>query len=527
MEEYKRPKFEVKYMPVKKTYQVNNIVKIQGEALGFAGNKVSDEKVEYRVNRIVQFPRWYHWYYPPYRSAPQEITYGETITDKTGKFNINFKAIPDEKINPKSLPVFHYKVTAKVTDINGETHSKTTTVYVGYHSMNATISIDNKIDKTLKEQHKLSIDTRNLNGEFVGAKGSIRIYKLQSPKYVLRPRPWNAPDYKLLPKEEYKKIFPHEAYENEHNPINWKQAKLVFDNSFDTKKSKEIKLKNLTNWVSGLYHVELSSIDKFGKKVKDIKRFSIHSKEDKSPPDNQLFIYSLNKKDLKAGETLELTLGSCAKKLNVFLEVEKNKKISNKHHIVLNNNKKTIKIPINKEDVGGFSLHYSYAAYNSFKSGILNIHVPYPQKSLQIETLTFRDKLKPGDEETWSFKIKGKREEKISAEILASMYDKSLDQFKPHSWRFNPNYFPRYYSNYRINSSFSFNKNNFWGNFLTFNGHKYMPIQYYDQLNWFGLYFFQRRFYRSVMSLEEADMAAPRVREKNQLKLVKFMPMEQ
>ena len=104
----------------------------------------------------------------------------------------------------------------------------------------------------------------------------------------------------------------------------------------------------------------------------------------------------------------------------------------------LNNETKTIKIPVTQSDLGGFAIKYHFVNYNSFQNGTELISVPHPQKSLQIETLTFRDKLQPGVEETWRFKIKGPKGEKVSAELLASMYDMSLDQFKTHQWDFNP-----------------------------------------------------------------------------------------
>src|SRR5690606_38406054 len=97
-------------------------------------------------------------------------------------------------------------------------------------------------------------------------------------------------------------------------------------------------------------------------------------------------------------------------------------------------------------DYGGFVVHVSYAAFNSFHSSSLLINVPYPKSELEIETLTFRDKLQPGTDETWSFKIKGPKGEQVAAELLASMYDASLDQFKPQQWQFSPLYQPQYYS---------------------------------------------------------------------------------
>ena len=140
-----------------------------------------------------------------------------------------------------------------------------------------------------------------------------------------------------------------------------------------------------------------------------------------------------------------------------------------------------------KEDVGGFGVNYSFAAFNSYQSGTELISVPYPNTELNIETTTFRDKLKPVQDETWSFKIKGPQGDQVSAELLASMYDASLDQFKPHTWSFNPINKPTYYSYNRSNANASFGTQ-YFRVYTDLTNSNYSQQQY-DQLKWFGFYF--------------------------------------
>ncbi|NNK76336.1 MAG: alpha-2-macroglobulin, partial [Maribacter sp.] len=185
VEEYKRPKFETSFEPITDSFKVNDSIVVTGKATAYAGSNITQAKVTYRVKRIVNFPRWYFWYRPYFNSPPQEIAHGETITDASGKYQIKFKGIPDNTIDKASLPIFNYEVTADVTDINGETHSTTTTVRVGYHAMTANISINESVDKD-KKDNKLTVNTKNLNGQFVPAKGVIRIFKYKAPSNVLR-----------------------------------------------------------------------------------------------------------------------------------------------------------------------------------------------------------------------------------------------------------------------------------------------------------------------------------------------------
>ncbi|MBA6154230.1 alpha-2-macroglobulin [Gelidibacter gilvus] len=486
VEEYKRPKFETKLLPITETFKVNDSVAVKGNALAYAGSTITDAKVVYRVHRKVQYPRWYYWYRPWFNSEPQEIAHGESMTDKDGNFDIKFKAIPDESVDKSSLPVFNYEITADVTDLNGETRSATTIVNVGYHALLAHISVENQLDKSKKE-HQLSISTKNLNGEFVAAQGTVKIYKLQAPKEVLRSRPWPAPDYHALTRGEFKKIFPHEAYQNEHNPETWDKGKMVFETNFDTSKSKEITLNNLKRWESGNYIIILESQDRFGQLVKDQARTFVFSPEDKTLPDNQLFSVSTDQSTYKIGQNVIITFGSAAENVVVTVDVEKGQKTTNTYIVPLNNNKKTIAIPVTDADLGGFAIHYSFAAFNSFQSGTQTIAVPYPKSELTIETQTFRDKLEPGTDETWSFNIKGPQGDKVSAELLASMYDMSLDQFQPHQWQFSPLYQPTYYSHNQRRAIHSFGSTNFKV-YLPSKNLSY-PYQSYDQWNWFGLYF--------------------------------------
>ncbi|WP_299900940.1 MG2 domain-containing protein [uncultured Aquimarina sp.] len=500
VEEYKRPKFETKFNPVTETYKVNDSIHLTGTATAYAGSNITDAKVVYRVYRQVQYPRWCYWF-PSYGSEEQEITHGETKTNDNGEYKITFAALPDKSVSKENQPTFTYKVTADVTDINGETRSTTTYVNVGYHALIASLNISSEIDKTKKDQ-VLSVSTRNLNGELVENSGNIAIFKLQAPECPLRVRPWKAPDYKSSTKEEFKKLFPHDAFQNEDDFRNWKKSNSILEASYDTKETKdntkgtaEIGLKNLKKWETGKYIIELKTKDKFGQEVKDITYINVFDQSEKSIADNKLFEITTDKNAYAIGDDVLLKISSASEDIVITLDIEKNKQEVDTRIIRLSNNSKTIKIPVNKTDLGGFAISYSFANYNAYQSGTIPITVPYEPTQLSIETKTFRDKLQPGQQETWSFTIKGPKGDKVSAELLASMYDASLDQFKPHQWYFNPINRPVFYSYSQRNANKSFTKGKFniyphklWKTSFT--------SQYYDQLNWFGLYFGNSYNYR-------------------------------
>ncbi|MEZ4840547.1 MAG: MG2 domain-containing protein [Flavobacteriaceae bacterium] len=485
VEEYKRPKFEVSFLPVIETFKINDSVTVTGNAKAFAGSTITDAKVVYRVYRTPQFSEWYWYRRPQYNYEEMEITHGETITDADGNFSIDFKAIPDLSISKESLPIFNYRITADVTDINGETRSTSTQVNVGYHMLNATIVTDFKLNKKEKN-HTIMVSTTNLNGQPVAAKGLLSIYKLQAPEHVLRKRPWEAPDYQLLSKEEFKEYFPHDAYTNEDDLYNRAKGNMFFSADVNTDKTTEVTLKNISKWTSGNYIILFESKDKNGQLVKDEKYITVFSESDKKLADNELFSIKTDKDSYSVGETAKISLGSASKDISVVLTIEKDDK-KDTRILHLSDDIQTINIPVNEKDLGGFSINYYYVNNNEFNSGRLLVKVPYPNKELTVETNTFRDKLQPGQEETWSFTIKGPKGDKVAAEVLASMYDASLDQFRGHYWSFNPIYHPYNYNYNRANANHSFGNDNF-----TYYG-KYQQLSYkqqsYDQLNWFGFSF--------------------------------------
>ncbi|WP_341220917.1 alpha-2-macroglobulin family protein [Polaribacter atrinae] len=509
VEEYKRPKFETAFKPITESYKINDLITINGFTKAFSGANITDAKVVYRVHRKVQFPSWYYWRRPNTTSSSQEIIHGESNTDENGAFKIVFNAIPDESIDKESLPIFNFEITADVTDINGETRSATSIVNVGYHALVATILSENNINKNSND-NILNIDTKNLNGEFIPAKGNIKIYKLEAPKTPLRKRPWATPDYQDISENEFKKLFPNDAYsENEMDATNWTKGILVFSENFNTEISKKLLLKDTKNWISGKYKIVLESKDKFSQKVKDEKIVTLFATKEKQVADNNLFIIHADKPSYKIHDTVEITVGSASKDITVIVQIEKNHTLIETHLLKLNNTTKTIKIPVNKDDLGGFAVKYHFVNYNYFKSGSLLINVTEEIENIEIETNIFRDKLLPGQDETWSFTIKNDKNDELAAEVLASMYDASLDQFKPHNWSFNPiTSKPKYYSYTHSSADNSFS-NTYFNVVNTQRNQFGYPTVSYASYSWFGFHFGNNRNLYLRKSMTRANAPSP------------------
>tara|TARA_R110002020_G_scaffold137434_2_gene306552 strand:- start:88089 stop:94160 length:6072 start_codon:yes stop_codon:yes gene_type:complete len=486
VEEYKRPKFETSIQSPTESYRVNDSIYLKGSANAFAGGAISNAKVSYRVRRTVYYPGWFYWSRPYVPQTSQEIAHGSTITDNSGNYAIAFKALPDQTSPREDLPIFQYEITAEVTDINGETRTANSIVKVGYHALLATLHLPSTLERDSADL-AISLSTTNLNGEAVPAKGSVKMYKLVPPKQVLRKRPWEAPQYNAMDKEGFKKLFPHEAFGQEDEITKWEKGQMVWESEFNTETSSDLKLDPKDRWPSGNYVMELVTHDKFGQEVKDVAYTKLDGKHDVAVPDNQLFDIGTDKDKYEPGDTAVVTLSSAAQNITVTLYVERDKNVVSAQTLLLNNDKHSVEIPVGEGDLGGFSVGYSLSAYNGFVSGTLPINVPSPKKDLVLETVTFRNKMTPGAKEKWQFKIKGPKGEKVAAELLAGMYDASLDAFKPHSWYFDPNYRAPYYPNIYINAHQSYGIAHF-DSFNPVERTTFDP-QNYDRLNWFGFSF--------------------------------------
>ncbi|GAB4107738.1 hypothetical protein GCM10028791_01850 [Echinicola sediminis] len=460
VEEYKRPTFEASFEAIKEEYQVNDSIALHGTAQSFSGSPLSNAKVVYRVHRKVEMPYWYYFRRSFPQGQSQEIAYGELETDPEGNFTIPFRAVPDPSVDKEQQPVFHYEVTAEITDISGETRSTQTTVNVGYHAL--LLNLETQASWT-KQQDSLSlqVNSSNLNGEFIPAKGKVTIYKLQAPDRVLRKAAWEAPDYKRWEKEEFKALFPHDPYDKESMMESWDKAEVVWEQNFDTDTSKTMLVSDFGRWSAGQYLVYVEALDKYGQQVKTEQFIKLEDDKARKVTENQLFEIKLDKKQYKPGELAKLTLGTAARDLTVAIMVEKAGKIRSTQLLKLRDEYKSLNIPVEENDWGGFVIHYSLAFANSAQTGQLSVNVPYQKSELKIETLSFRNKIHPRSQQHWTFKIKGPQKDKVAAELLASMYDASLDQFQPHRWSFQPIRNRPYNSQLSLDTNISFGRGYF------------------------------------------------------------------
>ncbi|HLC83803.1 MAG TPA: alpha-2-macroglobulin family protein, partial [Bacteroidia bacterium] len=464
-----------------------------------SGAKIDGAEVKYRVVRNASFPYWWYWWRGYYPQSPQmEITNGITTSNDTGAFFVDFKAIPDLSIPKSYEPTYSYTIYADVTDINGETHSSQTYVSAAYTALNLNVSIPALLEKGNKKA--FAIYSTNMSGQFEKAQGKVEIYKLIEPDKTYRTRAWSQPDKYIISKEEFEKDFPKDLYKDENNMYKWKRGEKVFEKNFSNTSTvvplktgtsttvnynDSVRFANLSSWKQGVYVMEAHSKDAYGEDVKDIKYFTVHSTTGTEVPSNEINWFNLiTNSALEPGEKAKFIVGSKEENVQVLFEIEHKGEIIKKEFITLNKEQKLIEIPIEEKHRGNFSFHYVFVKNNRVYSQNGVFTVPFTNKELDIEFETFRNKLLPGQNEEWKIKIKDRKGDKVAAEMMAALYDASLDAFKPNNWYFN--IYNNYYSNlyWETNSGFGIVNAQLYS--VDWNKYPYGAYKYYDQLNWFG-----------------------------------------
>ncbi|MBP6430889.1 MAG: alpha-2-macroglobulin [Ferruginibacter sp.] len=435
VEEYKRPKFFVEVAKPKGTYRVNDSIKVTGTAKGYAGNLIDGATVKYRVVRKVQYPIW--WEYGWYKrggygqNEEVEITNGTAKTDAKGEFIVNFKAQPDESVDKKSQPTFYYEVSADVTDINGETRSAETSVAVAYQALQLSIDIDEKVHAdSLKN---LKVGSTNINGIFEKANVNITITKLRSPNKYFRERYWQQPDQFVMSKDEYYTLFPYDLYKNETQKTAWPLAEKVIDKTDSTKESGQWSVINGL-WTSGWYKIIATSKDKYGEEVRAEKYIELINQLTNQHANQPITIIK-QKTTLEPGDKAQYNIATSFDKIWLIHTLSKMDKTNPTTYLTVTKAQSASSaISVGEQDRGGIAMNYAFVQHNRVYKGGESFTIPWSNKEVQINYSTFRDKLLPGANEKYTIKITGTKGQKLAAEVLASMYDASLDQFKPHNW---------------------------------------------------------------------------------------------
>ena len=418
VEEYKRPKFLVELGKPEQSPKLSETVQLNGRATDYTGAPIGSAKGKFSVTRQARWPVWWRWHYwrgGPIRSQQRQIAHGTFETQPDGSFVIEFDAVPDAGVPEESEPTFIYRVVADVTDGSGETRSDTTRVPVGYTTLQATMTAD--AWQTVAKPVELNITTQSLAGVPEPAKGTLTVHALEQPETVKRASLIRAPKPEV----------------DGANPETWPLGQAVSTHEVETDAKGLAKVE--ARLPVGVYRAVFETTDRLGKTVK-----AIHSLQVLDPAAKRLVIHlpqlvAAEQNSLEPGETFRLLWGTGYDTGRACIEVEHRHKITQRFWTAPGRTQRLLEVPVTGEMRGGFSVHVTQVRENRMLQRTHHVTVPWSNMKLNVKWERFVSKLRPGQEETWTTTITGPDAEKAVAEMVATLYDASLDAFAPHHWQ--------------------------------------------------------------------------------------------
>ena len=440
VEEYKRPKFEVHFNKLTKSYKLGDKVTFTGEAKAYAGNGIANAKVKYSIKKETKYPWRYYDGHTPH-STGQTIKQGEVKSNDKGIFEISFDTLIDKDLVNK-LSTYYYTVHVDISDSTGESHSTSKSIELGMVGIKVKIKMAEEFN--VEENKTVKLKTTNLDGTFQALQGEIIINKVSHKKELKNKRYWNYQkvDKPIYNKNKFHKLFPNYNYLIGEEK---QEALTVKSMTFDTGKSNILELGTLEQ---GEYTLTLKTTDENGIEVGSIKKFNIYDLKSQHPDHTTRLWQKTDKKSYAVGEDAVLHLKSSLENFPVLLSIQRGNKNIKEKWLTINGLKKAL-IKVEASDQGDIHYQLNYVHENRAYQEKGVIKVPW-ENSLKVEYLSFRDKLKPNEKEQWKIKISGQNKEKVMAQMVATMYDASLDALAVHQFDF-PNLFPNYYHSSALN----------------------------------------------------------------------------
>ena len=383
VEEYKRPTFDVTFEPVKVEYQVGDSIEVAGMAKTFAGAPVQNARVHYNISRSYA---WF-WRFMGRGSARWE---GEAMTDADGKFTVpvHFEIDSDRRESP--LWYYTYNIQADVTDGAGETQQANLSLPLGSTSM--VLNMDNLPDNLVKEKKlEIKLTAMNLSGEPVDTLVTYQVVEMEKQK---------------------------DGQE--------KEGRKVLTGTVEANKS--FVPEAIYALPSGNYRLKLSAKDTQGRECTASKNFLLFSLNDKRPPFVITDWFYQDGLEFDAASPATVYIGSSEKNVYLLYDVFAGNKRLESKRIELSDSVVSFRFPYKKEYGDGILVSMAFVKDGRLYSHNARIMKPAPEKKLQLKWTTFRDKLRPGQQEEWKLTVLYPDGRPAEAEMLATMYDASLDK---------------------------------------------------------------------------------------------------
>ena len=390
VEEYKRPTFEITFPKVNEKYNWGDTVVVKATAKTYAGIPVQGAKVEYQVTRRNQL-----WWWGA-GSAGQLVKTDSCVTREDGTFDVEIpleaslsgKDEVDMSDFMRIARFFNFEVSAIVTDISGESHEGVMSLPLGTKPTILTVDLPKRIETdSLKT---VTFAYRNASGMPISSRLKYRIDEGE-----------------------------------------WKDAEANVPVSIKEYASSASSASSSLVWKSGVHQLEaICGTDTLKQK------FTLFSMKDTHPvePTTEWY-YQTAKTFPRDGKPVYIQVGSSENGAHIVYSIIAGNKLLEKGAWELGDSIVTLPFTYKEEYASGIVLNYSFVKQGKCYTRMMSIARPLPEKKLNIAWKTFRNRLTPGQKEEWTLKITTPDGKPAKAQLMSVLYDKSLDQIAPHSWK--------------------------------------------------------------------------------------------
>ncbi len=439
VEEYKQPKFMVELGGENEEQNMENEAPqfgvpytVRGMAASYSGVAVSGARVHYTVTRS---PMWSRWYRFGYYAASADVVEGDTVTAADGSFLITFVPLPDSNVDLGRKPCFLYTVNVDVTDINGESHPAATTLRVGYR--NAFLYLEDDAEEVLTLDG-LTYKYVDINGRPLPTdKVKMNIALLRQPATPLLDAPAKAKGTKhTMSEAEFRKAFPMYAYGEDYNDKDTWPARGDSEKVQGSWTSQAAKpgARFKVQGESGVYRITLSAPG-----ADTVVAYRYVTAPDARKVQSQHLLWSdVDRTTAEVGDTVTVRFGSRFHDVEVYYTMNVGARQHTMRRFRVSDELRSICIVVDSTMLGGFTLNLFSIREGVVASASYSVDVPFSHKSLDVDVATFRDRLKPGQQEQWTVRVKSGKAKAESATLVMTMYDDALNSYGSTPWDFSP-----------------------------------------------------------------------------------------
>lgn len=445
VEEYKRPKFQVTLSPTRESPRLGEPVKVEGLALTLTGMPVASTEVRWRVTRTPEFqPFFAATRFHPSRALPrfgpqghpEDLGSGSSQTDPDGRFTLEFVARPDLKIHRTNDPVFVFNVHVDITDSNGETRSQDRAFRIGYRTAQLTGTVAEW--QTPAIPVRLAALGEDLEGNPLPLEGTVSIFQLRQPTNVVRPDLGGRMNRFPESPQPAKDLSQPESWE-----LGARVKAEPFRSDAEGKTATQLKL------ATGAYRAVWTSRDRAGNPVRTEASFLVVDPTQNRFPIKIPQFVGAPSWSLEPGQTLSAIWGTGYTEGRAFIEIEHRNRPLRRFWTPAGATQHAVNQLVTETLRGGFTVHITQVRDNRALLTSHQVEVPWSNKELELKWEHWTSHLEPGKPQTWSVIVKPKVPTNSVVdpkavpgqltEMVAALYDASLDAIKPHAWneRFN------------------------------------------------------------------------------------------